>query len=192
MADTTQPSGQEPQAPGQDPINGGQEPTTTPTDQASQGNEDWKEQELKRARDEAARYRTKLREIEEAQQKAAREEAERRGEYERLYKETDSKLAQVQSELDSLRTFKAEIEEREEADRKVLLAKLPDDMKDTFATASKQQLQTILERLAATGASPAPNRVPPKPNQGDGSAPPPAPRPGEPGWLEHALQRQGV
>lgn len=191
MADTTQPSGQEPQAPGQDPAQGGQEPQQ-PTGQEPQGNEDWKAQELKRAREEAARYRTQLREIEEAQQKAAREEAERRGEYERLYKETDTKLAQVQSELDSLRTFKAEIEEREEADRKVLLAKLPDDMRDTFATASKQQLQTILERLAATGASPAPNRMPAKPNSGDGKAPPPAPQPGQPGWLEHALGHQGV
>lgn len=185
--------------PGQDPTTteqdstqqGGQEPTSDGTVQdtaaGSQLTLEAATAELKRAREEAAANRVKLRQLEEAQAKREQEEAEKRGEFERLYRESTTKLEQVESELNDLRTFKAQISEREEAERQAVLLKLPEDMRTTFADATKAQLQTILERIAASGASPAANRQPAKagkPTEGQ----PPAPKPGEPGWLEWSLQ----
>ena len=184
-------TGQDPTEQGQEPTQQeGQEPTSDGNAQDANAGE-VSAAELKRAREEAARYRVERNQLKDAIAKREQEEAEKRGEFERLYRELNSKHEQTEAELNELRTFKAQIAEREESVRQTLILKLPEDMRATFADASQAQLQTILERIAASGASPAANRTPAKPNGKPAEGTPPDPKPGEPGWLEWSL-RQSV
>lgn len=190
MAENTEPTVLDTEATGQEPTNDGVQDTQQSDTQAPEvtGGDDWKDAEIKKLRAENAKHRTRANALEQAQAERERQEAEKRGEYERLYKESAQELSALRGEIETLRTFRAEVEEREETKRKALLQKLPDDLRDTFQDATAPQIQTVLERIAATGASPVTNRTTPKPS-GDGRETPPAPETGQPGWLNDYLQR---
>lgn len=189
MADNHEPTEQDLEAKGQDPNNGGQDPQ--PDRQAGPDKstpDDVVQSELKRAREEAAAARVKLREYEQAEAARKEEEAKKRGEYEQLYGELKSKHAETERELEELRQLKQRVEEESEARRKALLVQLPADMQDAFSTSSEEQLRIVLERIAATGASPEGLRKRARPDgSDDGKGTPPAPKPGEPGWLRATL-----
>lgn len=141
--------------------------------------------ELKRARDEAAKYRTKLRDMEAKQAEKEKAEAEKRGEFERLYNEQKQTVKDLEKEIKELRTFKDEADNKAEESRQALLKQLPKDLQETFADATAKQIQTVIDREAAKGNSPEPNRK--KPNGKNGATKPTKVNPGESGWLQNIL-----
>ncbi len=181
MTDTTQ---------GQDPTNAvePQQPAVEP--------QTFDADYVKQLRQEAAAHRVaaqqrqqELEAIKAEQAKREQEEAEKRGEYERLYRETAAQKDQLATELEELRTFRAQVAEREEAERKQLLAQLPADVRDAFETATAEQIRVVMAKLSATGSSPDPTRG--KPRTGTTAAEtPPALRPGQPGWLAATLNNE--
>lgn len=76
-----------PDQPGQAPVNQNPE---GPAPSVS-------EKELKEARQEAARYRTELRKLQEAQEAAQREAAEKSGEYQKLYETEKTRAAELEA-----------------------------------------------------------------------------------------------
>lgn len=170
MDTTTQ--GQDP-APGQDP---------NPTQEVKTFDAEY----VKQLRAEAAENRIKaqqaaqeLERIKAAEAERERQEAEKRGEFERLYQETSSKLSSVETELEELRTFRATVAERHEQERQALLAKLPDDVRPAFENGTAEQIRVVIDKLSAPQTSPAANRQPARAPE----TPPATVRPGDPNWL---------
>lgn len=187
--DTTTP-GQDPTQTGQDPtVNAGQEPAQQQS--SGQASETFDRTYVEQLRREAAQYRTELGAIRKAQEEADRKAREEQGQYQQLYTEAHSQLQTLSAEVEELRAFKAQAEERVESERKALLSKLPEDVRPAFETATVEQINVVLARLTAPGASPAGGRQPAPARPGEpGARPPAAVQPGQPGWLKQFTENQ--
>jgi hypothetical protein len=105
---------------------------------------DWKDVEIKKAREEAAKYRTELRAKEEADKKAQEEALAKQGEFKTLYEQEQAKAAQLAKDNEELRQFKQAASDKEEAVRKIELTKLPETVRAAFENASLEQIQAAL------------------------------------------------
>lgn len=134
----------------------------------------WIRDELKRAREEAAAERVKRRKLEEAAEAAEAKRLAESGEYKTLYEtaatkigERDSRIAELERELETLRAYKQSHDERAEAERLDAIGKLPEDIRDAFANASIEQITAMLRKLDAPGTSPGGgDRRPPRTSGG--------------------------
>lgn len=176
--DNTQPNG----VAGQEPVTptpSGQEPNgAQPNGQASLSAEAV-QAELKRAREEAASYRVKAKELAEqieAQKAAALAE---QGKYKELYEAETAKLSTFAQEIESLKAkaeelelIKAEQAQRIEAERQAALKELPDDLQATLATASVEAIRAVAAKI-----KPPSSAAPTKPVQSTPGQPPAASQP---------------
>lgn len=184
-----------PSNPGQDPNNPGQDPAPPALDAGGQPPAQpaqpkmYDEEYVKQLREEAAKHRVKLREYEEQQEAERKRLAEEQGKFKDLYTEAETKVKAYEAELEQLRAFKSSHDERIEAERKALLAQLPEDLRTPFESSTVEQIKAVLAKIAAPNASPGGGRPSPNP---DGAPPPTdAPKPGQEGWLAHSLRNKG-
>ncbi len=180
----TNTQGQDPAQQGQDPNpNGGQDPAAQPSNPPQDGGT-FDRAYVEQLRREAAQYRTELKTIREQQEAAQRKALEEQGQYQQLYTQANTELTALQQEVEQLRAFKAEQDSRIENERKALLARLPEDVRPAFETATVDQIQVVLQKLSAPGASPEGGRqpAPSRPTDPGSRAPTEIPV-GQPGWL---------
>lgn len=175
--------------PGQDPtVDQGQDPNDNqgqvPTPQPN-GQDSFDRSYVEALRKEAAQHRTELNRLKAEQEEAKRKAMEEQGQYQALYTQATQEAETLKSEVEALRQFKAQADERAENERKALLLKLPEDMRSAFESASVETINVVLAKILAPGESPGGGRppVPTNPSKGN-DRPPVVPQPGEPGWLE--------
>ena len=116
---------------------------------------------VEQVRAEAKTNREKLAELEAAKDAERQKQLEEQGKFKELATETAEKLKATEAELAEAKKRLAAIDEATENARKALLAKLPQDKQEKYATASAEIIQDVLDVLNAGGA---PNPDPGKPN----------------------------
>lgn len=105
---------------------------------------------LKKAREEAAKYRTQLKEIktsltdkEIAEQKMLLEQ----GQFEKLYNETQKKLNEYETLIPELKTKAEMFEEFQSKRRETLLQQLPEDYKQNLEKIDTDTLEFLVNKL---------------------------------------------
>jgi hypothetical protein len=162
---------------------GAGDPGTPPNGEpqgGKQGGDDvpqWIKDELARARKEAAEERVKRRNLETAAEERERAQLAEQGQFKTLYEQATAQItaltaqiAAAENELAELRAIRDEQQRTAERERTDLLATLPDDIREAFATASVDQIRAVKRKLDAPGSSPGGQGTPPR---GTAGTPPP-------------------
>ncbi|MBL7993025.1 MAG: hypothetical protein JNN25_16435 [Candidatus Kapabacteria bacterium] len=156
------PSGTEPPA---NPSGTDAPPATPPsgTGSGSPAQADWRDAEIEKLRKENAARRLKEKEREEADKKAEEERLKAQGEYQKLHEQEKARAEALARENEELKQFRQAVAEKEEAVRKVELAKLPETVRPKFENASLEQIQAALELQGTVQAAqtPAPGATSP-------------------------------
>jgi DNA repair exonuclease SbcCD ATPase subunit len=137
----------------------GQEPTPTRQEPAGSGQPQQQEQPqtfdaeyVKGLRDEAAKYRTKLREVEEAQEAERKAELEKQQKWQELAQEHEKKV----QELEPIKARYEEMLERLRESNKRRIEQIPESMRDLIPDyEDPAQLATWLDTAAAKLAKPS-------------------------------------
>jgi hypothetical protein len=103
--------------------------------------------ELQEARQEAAKFRTELREIQRKTEEEAKKTAEEQGKFKELYTQTSTEMQTLKQENEALKAEVDVYRKEKEQKKKTLLSNLPDDMKALFKDGTIEQIEAVLQKL---------------------------------------------
>lgn len=115
------------------------------------------EKEVADARKEAAKYRTTLRQQEQAQEEAARKQAEEQGEFKRLYEETQAKLTALAAEAEAAKLTALRLQVASELG---LPQGLAERLRGTTPAEIKADADALLAAIRAAAPAPAAGAAP--------------------------------
>lgn len=170
------PSGTEPQ-PAQPSGTAEPTPVSVEPTQGTPAQTDWRDAEIEKLRKENAARRLKEKEREEADKKAEEERLKAQGEFQKLHEQEKARAEALAKENEELKQFRQTIAEKEEAVRKVELAKLPETVRAKFENASLEQIQGALELQATAQAAQKPASTATSPAASSNGVPPDNPKP---------------
>lgn len=134
--------------------------TTNPQDGNTepQGGKVFDEAYVKQLREEAAKWRTKVRELEQKQEELTRKQLEEQQKYKELYEQTIQELEQLKPKAEAFEEYKQKQKEE-------LLSKLPDNLKEKYKDLDADTALRILPDIVAlatqggTANNPDPQRA---------------------------------
>lgn len=107
----------------------------------------------KKANDEAARHRLKLKEIEDKQKAEADAKLQEEKKFEELANTRKTELETLKAENERLKKIEESAVERDKQRHADLLKKIPETQRDVYKTFTTEQLEIVLKTIETTGNS---------------------------------------